>query len=184
MQLDVPNLPDVVGVRFAYIPDYPGYCINDHGDVYSCKNARWGYRNKWEPLKEGTSSSGYPTVNLTRKGFPPRTRPTCVLVMLSFAGPRPLKMDCCHENGVRTDSRLCNLRWDTRKGNVSDTDRHGTKIQGERSPMAVLTESAVREMRSKYRKGLYGYKRLAKEYGVNELTVYAVINRQTWKHVA
>lgn len=47
------------------------------------------------------------------------------LVLQSFVGDPPEGMECCHNNGDPSDNRLSNLRWDTRKGNVSDQIKHG-----------------------------------------------------------
>lgn len=48
-----------------------------------------------------------------------------VLVLEAFVGPRPLGMECCHNNGDELDDRVANLRWGTKKENAQDTLRHG-----------------------------------------------------------
>jgi hypothetical protein len=46
--------------------------------------------------------------------------------MAAHVGPRPDGMQVCHNNGLRTDNRLSNLRYDTASGNMRDRILHGT----------------------------------------------------------
>jgi hypothetical protein len=55
--------------------------------------------------------------------------------------------------------------------------------RGEEAPRARLTEVQVREIRARYVRGVFGAKRLAKEYGVGPRVIEHVIHRRTWKHV-
>jgi hypothetical protein len=48
------------------------------------------------------------------------------LVLEAFVGPCPPGMEACHNNGIRDDNRLENLRWDTRVNNHADKHKHGT----------------------------------------------------------
>lgn len=48
------------------------------------------------------------------------------LVAAAFLGPRPVGLDVCHNNGICTDNRLENLRYDTRSANIRDAVEHGT----------------------------------------------------------
>jgi hypothetical protein len=49
------------------------------------------------------------------------------LVLMAFSGPCPEGMQAAHQNGVRSDNRLANLKWKTpRENNVDDKKRHGT----------------------------------------------------------
>jgi DNA invertase Pin-like site-specific DNA recombinase len=55
--------------------------------------------------------------------------------------------------------------------------------QGEKSRTARLTEAQVIEIRQKYLPGLYGSKKLAKEYGVSPSAIQGIISGITWTHV-
>lgn len=48
------------------------------------------------------------------------------LVAAAFLGPRPDGLDVCHNNGICTDNRLENLRYDTRSANIRDSVEHKT----------------------------------------------------------
>lgn len=46
------------------------------------------------------------------------------LILLAFVGPCPPGMEACHGDDVKTNNRLTNLRWDTRRANVADRYRN------------------------------------------------------------
>jgi hypothetical protein len=52
------------------------------------------------------------------------------LVLLAFVGPCPEGMECCHNNGIASDNRIENLRWDTHFNNNADRKRHGNYKTG------------------------------------------------------
>lgn len=51
------------------------------------------------------------------------------LVVEAFVGPPPDGMECCHNDGDKTNNRVENLRWDTRSANMQDQLRHGVHHQ-------------------------------------------------------
>lgn len=56
-----------------------------------------------------------------------------VLVLEAFIGPRPDGLVACHNNGVATDNRIENLRWDTYGANNDDLVSHGTHVQARKT---------------------------------------------------
>ena len=68
---------------------------------------------------------GYLMVNLSRQNTA-RRRKVHRLVLEAFVGPCPDEMEACHfPDRTRSNNRLANLRWDTRKANWSDSVAHG-----------------------------------------------------------
>lgn len=57
------------------------------------------------------------------------------LVLEAFVGPCPPGLECCHNDGDRTNNRLENLRWDTRSANQLDAVVHGGHV----SPNSLKT---------------------------------------------
>ena len=108
------------------IPDHAPYEISDLGRIR-------GFGSEKAQRNDG---GGYRTVSL--QGHIHRVHR---LVLETFIGPCPHKMVACHNNGVRNDNRLCNLRWDTMSANVSDWERPEYK----RTP---LQERWYRQMQS------------------------------------
>lgn len=97
--------------------------------VFYRKNGR-SYRHTGRVLKTGTRGPyGHRAVNLCSTDCRPRTVAVHRLVLEAFVGPCPPGMECCHNNGVASDNRLCNLRWDTSSENKYDWVRSGTHHQ-------------------------------------------------------
>jgi hypothetical protein len=75
---------------------------------------------------------GYLTVWLSRDGASKRIH-VAPLVLSAFHGPRPPGLECCHGNGVQSDNRIENLRWDTHSANMRDQVAHGTHAQSSKT---------------------------------------------------
>jgi hypothetical protein len=84
---------------------------------------------------------------------------------------------CVNPEHLFTGSQSENLADQKRKG------RWGKRnfSVGEDKYNSKLTWEKVREMRSKYKRGTYGVPRIAKEYGVNQKTVFCIIHNTGWK---
>ena len=105
------------------------------------------------------------------------------LVLLSFVGPCPVGMEACHDNGIRTDNRFINLRWDTKKNNQEDKIGHHTDSSGERHPQAKLTCFDVKDIRDKYSNGGVTYKELAKKYDISQTHIGQIVRGENWKDI-
>jgi len=97
------------------------------------------------------------------------------LVALTFLGSQPSPSHLvAHNDGVRTNNCVANLRWATQQENLSDMWRHGTTLTGSANPMCKLDEidrEAIRRMK------LLGIPRtvIAEGYGVHKRTVFRVL---------
>lgn len=121
---------------------------------------------------------GYLVVNLTRGSFRKQIQ-LHRLVLLSFVGACPDGMEACHNNGIKHDARLGNLRWDTRSGNHADKWLHGTQQIGERNPNAKLTELQAIEVK----KSSDSIKDASEKLGVSRHCVDAIRRGETWRHL-
>jgi len=129
-------------------------------------------------VKPFLSTVGYPVVNLTYKGY--RKQFTIhKLVLEAFYGKAPEGMEGCHNNGVKTDSYLTNLRWDTRKNNHADKKLHGTQQHGEQSGNAKLTNEKAYLI--KYSK--IPIKELCEKFQLSRGCIEKVRYGSTWKHI-
>ena len=160
------------------IPIAKGYWAREDGAIVSKKHGKYrvlsssfnranGYCN----LKVGVGINKYKTYNVHQ------------LVAMAFMGLIPDGMEVLHSDGDKTNNRPDNLSYGTRLENHADKIRHGTSGKGEQNSMAKLTEKDVLAIRAKYKKGVYGYIRIAKEYDVLSGTIQKIINREIWKHI-
>ena len=92
------------------IPEYPGYQVSNFGRVKS-------FRSGGIILKDAGDSYGYRIVVLcNEKGR--KTKTIHRLVALAFIPNPNNKREVDHINTIRTDNRVENLRWVTRKENA------------------------------------------------------------------
>lgn len=137
------------------VPGYEGkYEVSNDGEVKSLarfidKKSRSGnpcrhfYGEKI--MKQSADKDGHLKVALSNGDGKPVGRFVHSLVLTSFIGPRPEGMECCHGNGVASDNRLENLRWDTHANNNADRKAHGNYATGERHHMSKLTDAQREE---------------------------------------
>jgi hypothetical protein len=97
-------------------------CLHLGGELAQCPDKRKGKGYLYATLRDGQRR---------RKGH------VAVLVLEAHRKPKPGPgYEACHGNGIRTDNRLCNLRWDTKEANLAQM------WEERRSRQAVTTGSA------------------------------------------
>lgn len=164
------------------IPGFSAYEVSSLGRVRSWKP----WRNLPVPrLRRLIDNDGYLGLVLQNDEGENKTRQVHVLVALAFLGPRPGRLDVCHNDGDPANNVPSNLRYDTRAANVRDMQEHGTAnyIAGEAKVGAKLTEDAVREIRRRYAAGGCTHRGLASEYGVTHCIIGKVIRGVDWAGV-
>lgn len=104
-------------------------------------------------------------------------------------GPIPPNTEVCH----RCDNPACvrpdHLFLGTQADNMADMIAKGrndtsgiTQHRGEQHPLARLTESSVREIRTLVNGGL-SHAKVAKRFSVSRPTVTAIMSGRIWSHV-
>lgn len=157
---------------WAPVPDFPHYLVSDMGRV---KNTRTDI----VLVPHESKKTNYLFVSLSDRQRVV-VRLVHQLVLRAFVGEPEVGHECAHENGIRSDNRLSNLRWATKLENAADRDGHGTTARGERNAAAKLTESAVMYIRSSNET----HKALGRRFGVSHTAIQYVRSRRNWKHVA
>lgn len=154
------------------VPGFPGYAVSDQGQV----RGRTG-----GVLKPHSDATGRQRVDLGGKRHRRAAR-VHTLVLEAFQGPRPEGHEASHLNGDASDNRAANLAWESHADNVARKRDHGTHVQGERSPLARLTEAQVREIRRRCASG-ETQRTVAEDHGVTQTNVSAIVTRKSWGHV-
>lgn len=176
---DCPDLPQW-SAKIRHVPGHPGYAVGDDGTVWSCRPCfRHNRMIVWRQLHPYIHPLGDLHVSIGS------SRPKVArLVALTFIGPRPPKMDICHNDGNKLNNALENLRWDTRAGNMQDAIKHGTfhfaGAPGELNARAKLKESDVRQIRDHPDVPDVLYSR---QYGVTVACIRLIRKRKTWTHI-
>lgn len=150
------------------VPGFEGYEVSDLGRVRSVdrvlwKQNRWG-KPGWRRYRGKVLSPGYDGRYLGIHMGTYRQIRVHQLVMLAFVGEPPPGMEVAHKDGIGTNCKLANLRYDTPPGNAADKLVHGTDARGEKCPTARLTREAVRAIR----RSTLDRKLLAEAYGVSK----------------
>lgn len=167
------------------IKGYDGfYQIDVDGNVYSYRIAgrKRNQRGKAILLKQGTHPFGHKIVSLWKNN-----KGRCFyvhrLVLETFIGKCPIKMQCRHLDNNPANNKLENLEWTSVSINQMDRVKFGTSNRGERCGTSKLTKEKVLKIRKRYRAGKYSMQRLANIYGVGVGTIFEIIHRKIWRHV-
>lgn len=106
------------------------------------------------------------------------------LLAFAYLGSQPSpKHIVCHLNDVKTDNRLENLYWGTRKQNEEDKTSNGGRPVGEEHVNCVLTEKQVLDLRQEYLEGGTSHRKLSAKYGVHFETIRDAILGTTWTYL-
>jgi hypothetical protein len=158
------------------IPGYPDYFADRQGNIYSMKHIGrgGGAPNKPHRLKGTRMKYGYLSVEMVLDGKRSR-RIVSNLICMTFHGPRPLGLVCCHgPQGPRNDS-ASNLSWDTMKKNMGeDRRRDGTM----RTKLSVDDVKAIRLTDGKMTR-----REVGKLFGITPEQVGHIVHRQQWEWV-
>lgn len=152
------------------------YCVSIDGSVFSFTSGR---PKKLTPSKRGA----YLGFSLSGDCGNQLYKYLHRVVLESWDRPAVSGEQCRHINGDRFDNRLTNLQWGTASENAMDKAAHGTAGNGERNPMAELSEQDVLRMREIRSISGVPYKSIAKYFGVSAMTAYRAITKQSWSHI-
>jgi predicted XRE-type DNA-binding protein len=166
--------------RWLPIENFPGYEVSDLGRVRSYRK-RAGKEPKI--ISIGKNSSGYMLATLRHESGNEKSVAVHRFVLIAFVGPCPETMECCHENGVRHDNRLTNLRWDNHKGNMSDRSRHGTHTRGQSIGNSKLKEAETVELIALLENTSLSYAAVAEKFGVSITHVSRIAQQKSWSHL-
>ncbi|HEX6537480.1 MAG TPA: HNH endonuclease [Gemmatimonadaceae bacterium] len=121
-----------------------------------------------------------------RFGIDGRQQPAHRVAWQLTHGPIPEGLFVCH-NCPDGDNPLCvnpeHLFLGTHVDNMADKVRKGraSRTRGERSGTAKLTQDRADEIRHRHARGGVSRAALAREYGVSQSTISAIILRRRWQ---
>jgi len=166
---------------WASVPGWPSYEVSTCGQVRRHGPATGAVVGR--VLRQLLNpKTGYRSVCLSAHSVQKRVD-VHRLVAMTFLGPQPSARHLvAHNDGIRTNNCVTNLRWATQAENLSDCRAHGTALVGSRNPMAAITELDVRAIR---RMKAFGIPRavIADGYGIHLRSVFRILSGMSWEHV-
>ena len=110
--------------KFKQIPGYEGrYAVNTDGEIFSVRYPKL--------LKQSKNRGGYLQVRIRGNDGRASTLRVHRLVMLAFVGPLKEGHEVDHQNRIRTDNRLINLRYcDISRGRQNRIDESVSGYRG------------------------------------------------------
>lgn len=132
---------------------------------------------------EKSVSDGYPTVMFSDGKQRHKVFAHRVVWMVTTQADIPPGMEINHENGMRGDTRPCNLTLVTPSQNTV----HGIRVlgrkakdqRGDKNPQARLTPKQVKDIRSL--SGKLAQSQLATMFGVTQTTISDIVTGKTWR---
>ena len=164
------------------IDGYDGkYFISNLGRVKSFQREKSG-----KLLALSHDNDGYLLVGLhyAQKGIPDKKAKVHRLVAQAFV-PNPNNYpEVNHKDENKENNNANNLEWCTTRYNLT----YGHRLdcaKGENNDKHKLTINQVKEIRRLYisKDKEYGLSALARKYDVKHSSIYAIVNRKTWKHL-
>ncbi len=104
------------------------------------------------------------------------------LVAQAFIPNPELKEVVNHKNGNKSDNRVENLEWATKKENSEHSVQAGLHHKGQGHKRSKLTEAQVVEILSLIAEGKPN-KELQQIFGVTSQQINAIKTGRTWKHI-
>lgn len=161
---------DIANEKWRAFPLNPKYEVSDQGRVRQTKTGRVRkpvqFSNGYLALRCYDGGEGYHGTNYY----------VHFMVMRTWVGPRPEGMQVSHQDGTRTNNRLDNLKYESRKENCNKYFNKWYKGSTRRK-LSVETVKAIRADHST------SCQQWALRLGVSRDTIGAVRRYRTYKHI-
>lgn len=166
---------DVVGYEGLYEVSNVGRVRSNHVSM----------RRTSEFLKDA-NIRGYRMVMLCKgDGSKPKSALIHRLVAIAFLGMPPAvhRPTVNHKNLNKADNRVENLEWLSQVDNCKHAAPLIPRRKGEQTPVHKLTDEQVLSIRERYVPFEVSLNMLAREFGVSQQTIHAIIHKRKWKHL-
>lgn len=162
------------------IEGYEGlYEVSDLGRIRSLerKVKKWdGFRTvEQKELRPTMLNNGYLQVTLFKQGH--RKKKSVHRIVAEAFMSKPADADrVLHNNDIKTDNRLLNLRWGNHKENMEDAIKNDRCPKGEENKWSKLTEQQVLEIYRDPRSQVD----IARDYCVQRTAVQKIKSGESW----
>jgi hypothetical protein len=172
------------GVALRPIPVSPNddYMAGSDGLIYSqTQYAGFGRKKRmdWYPLAGHLTKKGYRSISMCHNNQKV-TKSVHRLVCMAFHGtpPKP-STQVRHLDGDPNNNVPSNLKWGTQEENWLDRKAHGHGCEGEKHPMAKLTNKERAHVRWAIQKGLCSQRHAARVLGMTQGGIYHIVHSKS-----
>jgi len=168
-------------VTLKAIPISPNddYMAGSDGQVYSrTRYAGFGRKEyvDWYPLKGHKTKNKYVSISMCHNNKKV-TQTVHRLICMAFHGMPPSKShQVRHLDGSGTNNRPENLAWGTQQDNWRDRKAHGHGNEGEKHPMAKLTNEECAHLKWAIEKGLCSQRHAARMLGFSQSGIHHIVH--------
>jgi hypothetical protein len=160
------------------IPNWDAYGISECGEIIRLKPNKGAQAGK--VLKQHIHKSrGYLIVRLYQDNKA-KSFDVHVLMAMTFLGYPKKGYQVCHNNGIKNDCRLSNLRLDTVSGNQMDRSIHGTSNRGEQNANNKYSTELIKQIKIMLAQG-HSCKSVSEATQVNQTYIKNIKNGYKWK---
>lgn len=150
---------------------------------YKATHGRFVVSNEPQKIRKANpDGNGYLGLCLKKNGkaYPKRIHR---LVLITFVGDCPQGMEACHNDGIKTNNIVNNLRWDTHRNNmVIDGGARAIMQKGENNPSAKLTTETVLRIKELGRQKML-HREIGNLLSVSRRNVSRIIQGVRWAHI-
>jgi hypothetical protein len=171
---------DVVGYEGIYMVSSFGRMKSKERIV---ERKKMGNYFQKEAIIEGSEYHGYKVTTIVKNKIK-KNKFIHVLIAEAFLGPKPEKMEVCHNDGDRKNNAIENLRYGTRSDNVRDSIKHGTYkrppiVRGSKRSDAKINEEIAKQIKESDESSYI----LAKKLNISRALISNVRRNKSWTHV-
>ena len=161
------------------------YAVSNRGRIASFKDEITNGK-----LLDGSLTTGYKTLNLHRPGNKGTLYMHREMAKIFLKKSSPQHKYVIHLNHNKLDNNVKNLRWATLEQMIDHQQKSPAKVaykkvQASRTVGLKLTASQVKKIKGTLDdpKRSISIKKLARKYGVSEMTIYRIKSGENWGRV-
>lgn len=154
-------------------PKNKKYLVSPFGSVWSPRTRKF--------MKVHPDNCGYLHISFYKDGKK-TTRLLHRVVLETYRGPCPERMEALHNDGDKENNHILNLRWGTKEENMRDVRNYYLANGGQKSAAAKLTAQNVQEIRRLCNRNI-PHRDIAKQFDIDKSSISRINSRKIYRWV-